>query len=139
MGDPPANMRNPTKSPDEKRSYEDPVNQTWITSVANVTRFLSEKFLAWGVEARGIHPVAVEDRTETHFIKIFFIWFSANTNILSFATGTLGPVTFGLGLRESCLVILFFNLLCAVPPSYLTTWGPKLGLRQLCASRYTFG
>ncbi|KAF8480312.1 NCS cytosine-purine permease, partial [Russula ochroleuca] len=87
----------------------------------------------------GIHPVAIEDRTETHFIKIFFIWFSANTNILSFATGTLGPVTFGLGLRDSCLVILFFNLLCAVPPAYLTTWGPKLGLRQLCASRYTFG
>jgi hypothetical protein len=55
MGDPPANMRNPTKSPDEKRSYEDPVNQTWITSVANVTRFLSEKFLAWGVEARGAY------------------------------------------------------------------------------------
>jgi hypothetical protein len=31
----------------------------------------------------GIHPVAVEDRTETHFIKIFFIWMSANMNILS--------------------------------------------------------
>jgi len=31
----------------------------------------------------GIHPVAVIDRTETHFIKIFFIWLSANTNILS--------------------------------------------------------
>jgi hypothetical protein len=31
----------------------------------------------------GILPVDVEDRTETHFIKIFFIWFSANTNILS--------------------------------------------------------
>jgi hypothetical protein len=36
-----------------------------------------------------------------------------------FASGTLGPVTFGLGLRNSCLVILFFNLLCSVPPAYL--------------------
>ncbi len=36
-----------------------------------------------------------------------------------FASGTLGPVTFGLGLRDSCLVILFFNLLCAIPPAYL--------------------
>jgi purine-cytosine permease-like protein len=36
-----------------------------------------------------------------------------------FASGTLGPVAFGLGLRDSCLVILFFNLLCAVPPAYL--------------------
>jgi len=90
----------------------------------------------------GIRPVAIEDRTETHFIKIFFLWFSGNMNILScvcfyyylncarklwptlwffrrFTTGTLGPVTFGLGLRDSCLVILFFNLLCAVPPAYL--------------------
>ena len=33
--------------------------------------------------------------------------------------GTLGPVIYGLGLRDSCLVILFFNLLCAVPPAYL--------------------
>jgi purine-cytosine permease-like protein len=36
-----------------------------------------------------------------------------------FASGTLGPVTFGLGLRDSCLVILFFNLICAIPPAYL--------------------
>ena len=36
-----------------------------------------------------------------------------------FASGTLGPVTFGLGLRDSCLVILFFNLLTGVPPAYL--------------------
>ncbi|KAF8500276.1 NCS cytosine-purine permease [Russula emetica] len=154
------NMRN-TKSTDEKHSFEDSVTPTWFTSAANVTRNFSEKLLAWGVEERdnilwdtatdpgvhlfacyyliGIRPVAVEERTETHFINIFFLWFSANTNILAFAAGTLGPVTFGLGLRDSCLVILFFNLLCAVPPAYLTTWGPKLGLRQLCASRYTFG
>ncbi|KAI0252914.1 NCS cytosine-purine permease, partial [Lactifluus subvellereus] len=97
------------------------------------------RLLTWGVELRGIHPVTVEDRTETHFNKIFFIWLSANTNILSFSTGTLGPVVFELGLRDSCLVILFLNLLCAIPPAYFSTWGPKLGLRQLCLSRYTFG
>jgi cytosine/uracil/thiamine/allantoin permease len=112
MGDP-ANMRG-SKSFDEKNSFEDRT-----TSASKVTRFLSEKLLALGVEERGIHPVAVEDRTETQFIKIFFIWLSANTNILTFASGTLGPVTFGLGLRDSCLVILFFNLFCAVPPAYL--------------------
>ncbi|KAI9510190.1 NCS cytosine-purine permease [Russula earlei] len=87
-----------------------------LPTVAGV---LQGKLATWGVEERGIHPVAVEDRTETHFIKIFFVWFSANTNILSFSTGTLGPVVFGLGLRDSCLVILFFNLLCAIPPAYL--------------------
>lgn len=74
----------------------------------------------------------------------------------SFSAGTLGPVIFGLGLRDSCLVILFFNLLCCVLPAYLwdvwffawlkgvmtclrTTWGPKLGMRQMIISRYSFG
>ena len=36
-----------------------------------------------------------------------------------FALGTMGPVTFGLGLRDSCLVIVIFNLLGAIPPAYL--------------------
>jgi hypothetical protein len=31
----------------------------------------------------GISPVPAKERTETRFIKIFFIWLSANANILS--------------------------------------------------------
>jgi hypothetical protein len=61
-------------------------------------------------------------------------------------------------LRDAALVIVFFNLLCAAPPAYLcvpsfpslhlsalgltqssSTWGPKLGLRQMCQARYSFG
>jgi NCS1 nucleoside transporter family len=98
-----------------------------------------KQLLTWGVEARGIRPVPMEERIDKQFSKIFFIWFSMNFNILSFSTGTLGPVVFGLGLRDSCLVILFFNLLCLAPPAYLATWGPKLGLRQMVQARYTFG
>lgn len=100
---------------------------------------LSKRLLGYGVETRGILPVPVEQRTDGQFSKIFFIWFSANFNILSFSSGTLGPLAFGLSARDSCLVILFFNLLCAIPPSYLATWGPKLGLRQMVQARYSFG
>ena len=39
--------------------------------------------------------------------------------LFRFSAGTLGPAAFGLGLRDSCLVILFFNFLCAALPSYL--------------------
>ncbi|TFK47512.1 NCS cytosine-purine permease [Heliocybe sulcata] len=102
-------------------------------------RAWSRKLLHLGVEARGIHPVPIEERTDRQFSKIFFIWLSSNFNILSFSAGTLGPVVYGLSLRDSCLVILFFNLLCAALPAYLTTWGPKLGLRQMCQARYSFG
>ncbi|TFY67151.1 hypothetical protein EVG20_g4038 [Dentipellis fragilis] len=95
---------------------------------------LAKRLLSWG-----IHPISVEERIDTQFYKIFFVWLSCNANILSFSAGTLGPVTFGLSLRDSCLVILFFNLLCSIPPAYLATWGPKIGMRQMCLSRYTFG
>ncbi|KAG7446742.1 uncharacterized protein BT62DRAFT_986678 [Guyanagaster necrorhizus] len=99
----------------------------------------SQRLLSWGVEGRGIIPVAPEDRTDTQYYKNFFLWFAWNVNILSFSAGSLGPIAFGLGVRDSCLVILFFNLLCALPPAYLTTWGPQLGLRQMVQARYSFG
>jgi purine-cytosine permease-like protein len=50
----------------------------------------------------------------------------------------LGPV-YGLGLRDSALVILFFTLLTTVLPAYLSTLGPKTGMRQMVQARYSFG
>ncbi|KAJ7151151.1 permease for cytosine/purines, uracil, thiamine, allantoin-domain-containing protein [Mycena filopes] len=97
------------------------------------------RLLEWGVEARGIRPVSVEERTDPQYSKIFFIWFSASFNLLPFSTGSLGPIAYGLSLRDSSLIILFFNLLCCLPPGYLSTWGPKLGLRQMVQARYSFG
>ncbi|KAH9174775.1 NCS cytosine-purine permease [Lactarius sanguifluus] len=130
------NVKGSTWDPEEKHQDSEWENQN-LPAAKRLS--LSRRLLTWGIELRGIHPVAVEDRKETQFNKIFFIWLSANTNILSFSSGTLGPVAFKLGLRDSCLVILFFNLLFAIPPAYFSTWGPKLGLRQLCSTRYTFG
>ncbi|GAW03818.1 NCS cytosine-purine permease [Lentinula edodes] len=72
----------------------------------------TKRLLSWGVESRGISPVPSSQRTDTSYYKLFFIWFTMNFNILSFSAGTLGPVAYGLGIRESCLVILFFNALC---------------------------
>jgi len=95
--------------------------------------------IKFGIEARGILPVPIDQRVDPQYSKIFFVFLSANFNILSFSQGTLGPVIFGLGLRDSALVILFFNLLCCALPAYLATWGPKLGLRQMCHARYSFG
>ncbi|KAG1831036.1 permease for cytosine/purines, uracil, thiamine, allantoin-domain-containing protein [Suillus variegatus] len=100
---------------------------------------LARSLLSWGVEERGIVPVPEEERMDTQYYKIFFVWFSMNFNILSFSTGTLGPIAFSLGLRDSCLVILFFNLLGCALPAYLNTWGPRTGMRQMIQSRYSFG
>ena len=48
-------------------------------------------------------------------------------------------VVFGLSLRDSSLVIIFFGLFTTVPVAYLSTLGPKTGLRQMVQARYSFG
>jgi purine-cytosine permease-like protein len=37
------------------------------------------------------------------------------------------------------LVILFFCLLTTTAPAYLSTFGPKTGMRQMIQARYSFG
>lgn len=51
----------------------------------------------------------------------------------------VGTMSFGLGLRDATLVILFFTLASTVPVAYLCTWGPKTGMRQLVQARFSFG
>ncbi|KAF8306362.1 purine-cytosine permease [Clavulina sp. PMI_390] len=100
---------------------------------------LTDKLLGWSVESRGILPVPPEQRTDPQFWKVFFLWLSANLNILSFSAGTLGPIAFGLNLKDSFGVIVGFNVLGCLLPAYFATFGPKLGLRQMCQARYSFG
>ncbi|PPQ80372.1 hypothetical protein CVT26_008273 [Gymnopilus dilepis] len=97
------------------------------------------RLATWGVEERGIVPVPLEERTDEQYSKLCFVWFSSNLTILTFSIGTLGPVIFDLGLRDSCLVILLFNLFCTIFPAYFSTWGAHLGMRQMTLSRYSFG
>ncbi|KAJ8094728.1 hypothetical protein PM082_010734 [Marasmius tenuissimus] len=100
---------------------------------------LTRKLFTWGVETRGIHPVPGHKRTDAQYHRMFFLCFGGNLNILTFSAGALGPLAFDFGVKRSCLVITFFTLLCSVPPAYLATWGPKLGLRQIVQARYSFG
>lgn len=99
-----------------------------------------QKILRYGrVEARGIEPIPLEERTSTRYYNIATIWTSVNTNILGITFGMLGPLAYQLSLRDSALVILFFNILSCIIPGYLSTLGPKTGLRQMIQARYSFG
>ncbi|KAB5593993.1 Purine-cytosine permease fcyB [Ceratobasidium theobromae] len=93
----------------------------------------------YGVETRGVVPTTLEARTDTRIWNLFFLWMSANFNILAFSTGSLGPAIFALGLKESILIILFINMLSAMLPAYFSTFGSRLGMRQMIMSRYSFG
>lgn len=61
----------------------------------------------------------------------------SSSNSITF--GMLGPVAYNLSLRDSALVILFFNLLATSAPGVLATFGPKTGMRQMIHARYSFG
>ena len=56
----------------------------------------------------------------------------------SITFGMLAPI-YGLDLRNSALIILFFILLTTTLPAYLCTLGPKIGMRQMVQARYSFG
>ncbi|XP_044717694.1 permease for cytosine/purines, uracil, thiamine, allantoin [Hirsutella rhossiliensis] len=91
------------------------------------------------VEQNGIRPLPPAERRHTRFFNIFTVWFSINSNILGITFGMLGPSLYGLGLRDSALVILFFCLLSTLAPAALAILGPKTGMRQMIQARYSFG
>lgn len=97
-------------------------------------------FLAhYGVETHGIAPIPREERLETRWYQMFFVWFSANMNILSFSTGTAGPAFFSLGVRDSIVVITVVDLVVCLIPAIFAVFGPKLGTRAMVQSRFSWG
>jgi cytosine/uracil/thiamine/allantoin permease len=92
-----------------------------------------------GFERQGIDPIIPENRKDRRYINFFSLYFSMNFNLLAVSTGMSGTLAFGLSLRDTSLVALFFGLLCAIVPAYMTTWGPRTGLRQMIMARHVFG
>ncbi|KAJ5114116.1 hypothetical protein N7456_002650 [Penicillium angulare] len=92
-----------------------------------------------GAEEFGIERIMEHMRTDQHPRDYFTIFFAANCNAATLATGFLGPVTFGLGWWDSFLAIIFFNVLGGLFPAMVATLGPKLGLRTMISPRYSFG
>lgn len=59
-------------------------------------------------------PIPVEKRTDPRIYQMFWLWFSVNFNILAFSTGSAGPAFFGLGLRNSLLILLVVDVMCVL-------------------------
>ncbi|KAF9003919.1 purine-cytosine permease [Cyathus striatus] len=100
---------------------------------------VSNVLLRWGVETNGITPIPEEERTDKRLYQMFFVWFSANFNILAFGTGSAGPAFFSLGLRDSLIIIVLVDLITCAVPAYFAVFGPKLGTRGMVQSRFTWG
>lgn len=91
------------------------------------------------VELRGIERVPPAMRMHLRISDNFTFWFSANLVIPTVAIGALAIPVFSLGFWDSVVAILLFNILGALPVAFFATLGPKLGLRQMTISRFSFG
>lgn len=98
-----------------------------------------QRLLDAGVEENGIKPVPLEHRTNTQYSNLFTVFFTCLLNLLPIPTGLLATLAYGMSLRDSALVILFFAMLTCIPPAFMGIGGMETGLRQLVQARYSFG
>jgi len=91
------------------------------------------------IETQGIERVSPKARAHVHISDNFTIWFSANLVISTVALGAIAIPIFGLGFWDSVAAIMLFNILGSLPVAFFSTMGPKLGLRQMTITRFSFG
>ncbi|KAI9872000.1 MAG: purine-cytosine permease [Pleopsidium flavum] len=108
------------------------VGDTWYAR----TQRLAGRFK---IEQRGIERVPENERTDNSLMKVGTMWLSANMVVSSLAIGALAVTVFHLGFVDSLLTILFINILAITPVCFFSTFGPRLGLRQMVLSRFYFG
>lgn len=91
------------------------------------------------VEQGGIERISPTMRMHLRITDNFTLWFSANLVISTVAIGALAVPIFALGFWDSVIAIVLFNLLGSLAVAFFATLGPKLGLRQMTISRFSFG
>src|SRR2546429_473134 len=91
-----------------------------------------------GLETHGIERVSPATRTHVRIVDNFTMWLSANLVISTVGLGALAIPLFRLGFWDSLAVILIFNALGVLPVAFFSTLGPKLGLRHMTISRFSF-
>jgi NCS1 nucleoside transporter family len=92
-----------------------------------------------GIETHGIERVSPATRAHMRIFDNFTMWLSANLVISTVALGGLASVIFGLGFWDGLAIIILFNALGTLPVAFFSTLGPRLGLRQMTISRFSFG
>jgi NCS1 nucleoside transporter family len=95
--------------------------------------------LEQGIEIQGIERVSPQNRSHLRIFDNYTMWFSCNLVIATFALGVLAKNIFELGFWDSVIAIILFNILGALPVAFFSTLGPRLGLRQMIISRFSFG
>lgn len=108
-----------------------------VVAEVDSTPALVARAPGFGLEHAGVVPTEL-DRRVGHSTRLFWLWFSVNSSVISIAAGA---VLFGLGmnLRQTILATLAGLAVSFVPLSLGTLAGKWSGQPTMVVSRATFG
>lgn len=117
-----------------------------ITSPRGHTPMAVTEWKCWvrslgAVETRGINRVPPEERnlpSNSDYVQVTIIWFSANMAANNLIIGLLGPLLFQLGFLSSALIATFACFVGSLGPAYMSIWGAQSGNRTMVSSRDEF-
>ncbi|PSK41480.1 hypothetical protein C7M61_001163 [Candidozyma pseudohaemuli] len=102
----------------------------------------SDKLDSLGVEARGIERIQPYERAvnkRKQFITVMGLWLSACGGLSSMSSFYLGPLLFGLGLKNTAITGLVGMTVGCLVAAYCSLMGPRSGCRQMVSARFLFG
>ncbi|KAI3402995.2 TPN1 [Candida oxycetoniae] len=116
--------------------------QRKISVVFHYLNLASKKLDSLGVETRGIERIQPYERSTNRtkqLLSVIGLWLSACGGLSSMSTFYLGPLLFGLGLKNTLISGLVGHTLGCFIAAYCSLMGPKSGCRQMVSARYLFG
>lgn len=102
----------------------------------------SRKLDSLGVETRGIERIEAYERSTNktkQLISVIGLWMSASGGLSSMSSFFLGPLLFGLGLKNTLVAGLVGHILGCAVAAYCSLMGPRSGCRQMVGARFLFG
>ncbi|KAH8652710.1 purine-cytosine permease-like protein [Tricladium varicosporioides] len=124
-----------TESTEIIKARELQKNMGFLRKMRRGEEWLDEKM---GIETQGIDRIHEEDKRPPSILNVFLLWWSMTCHVGTIPIGILGP-EFRLSLNQSIAGIVIGTVLGALCTAYTGTLGPKLGLRAIATSRYSFG
>lgn len=111
----------------------------FLKKLHKLEKWMDEKLGGEGmVETRGIDRIAEGEKQPPPIWNAFFIWPSFIMHVGTIPIGVLGA-EFGLSLYQSMAAAVVGVAAGACFPAATGLLGPKLGMRQIATSRYSFG
>lgn len=141
----------PLSSPDPDMKEPNVVNEkTYEASLESLNELrayglfkrFSDKLDSFGVEARGIERIEPYERAtnkKKQLVTVIGLWLSACGGLSSMSSFYLGPMLFGLGLKDSAISGLVGMTLGCIVAAYCALMGPRSGCRQMVGARFLFG